>query len=111
MDRGWLKYEADPKHGRDLMEEEGLEDESNTVVSPAVKPRAGAEDQEAEELEREEAKRYRGGAAKLNYLGHDRPDLQYATKEICQGMAKPTAGGKGKIKRAVRFLAGSRRMV
>ena len=87
-----LEYEADPKHVRDLMEEEGLEDESKTVVSPAVKPRAGAEDQEVEELGREEAKGFRGGAAKLNYLGHDRPDLQYATKEICRYMVKPRFG-------------------
>ena len=89
-----LEYEADPKHVSDLMEAEGLEEDSKTVVSPVVKPRTAMEDKEEEELGKEEAKEFRGGAARFNYLGHDRPDLQHATKEICQGMAKPTAGGE-----------------
>ena len=72
-----------------------LDERSNTVVSPVVKPKTKAEDEESEELGREEVKEYRGAAAKFNYLGSDRPDLQYATKEICQGMLGPRwkAGG------------------
>ena len=76
-----------------------------------VEPKSRLEDEESEELGREEVKEYRGEAAKLNYLGGDRPDLQYATKEICQGMARPTVEGKGRIKRAARFLAGARRLI
>ena len=106
-----VEYEADGKHIRDLMEAEGLNENSNTVVSPVVKSKSKLEDEESEELGREEVKEYRGEAAKLNYLGSGRPDLQYATKEICQGMARPTVEGKGRIKRAVRFLEGARRLI
>ena len=93
-----LEYEADGKHVRDLMEAEGLNENSKAVVSPVVKPKSKLEDEESEELGREELKEYRGEAAKLNYLGGDRPDLQYATKEICQGMARPTVEGNGEDK-------------
>ena len=71
-----LEYEADGKHVRDLMEAEGLNENSNTVVSPVVRPKSKLEDEESEELGREEVKEFRGAAAKFNYLGSDRPDLQ-----------------------------------
>ena len=32
---------------------------------------------------------FRGLAARLNYLSMDRPDLQYAAKEVCREMSKP----------------------
>ena len=88
-----------------IVDAEGLNERSKVVVSPVLKPRTKVEDEESEELGREEVKEYRGEAAKLNYLGGDRPDLQYATKEICQGMARPTVEGKGRTTRAARFLA------
>jgi hypothetical protein len=47
----------------------------------------------------------------LNYLGQDRSDIQFGVKMICQGMSRPTEGGKAKIKRVVRYLVGARRLV
>ena len=47
----------------------------------------------------------------MNYLGQDRSDIQYAVEMICQGMSTPTEGGRAKIKRAVRYLVGARRLV
>ena len=38
----------------------------------------------------EETTRYRAITARANYLAADRPDLMYAVKELCRGMAKPT---------------------
>ena len=35
--------------------------------------------------------RFRAIAARLNKLSLDRCDIQFATKEICREMAKPTA--------------------
>ena len=43
-----------------------------------------------EELEPREASIYRGVAARANYIAADRPDLMYAVKDICRGMAEPT---------------------
>ena len=82
------------------------------MVSAAVKARESEREANEKELEgREERTRFRGGAARLNYLGQDRPDLQFAAKEVCQGMSVPTVGGLGKIKRAVRYLVGAGRLV
>jgi hypothetical protein len=54
---------------------------------------------------------YRRMAARGNYLGADRVDIQYAVKEVCRGMAKPTVGHKRKLKRLVRYLRGRKRVV
>ena len=43
-----------------------------------------AEDDE-EEMSREDAKAYRGIAARLNYLSPDRMDIGYAVKEAARG--------------------------
>ena len=58
-----------------------------------------------------EATRFRALAARLNYLGQDRSDLQFASKEVCAGMAKPTVGHLKKLKRAGRYLLGVRAVV
>jgi hypothetical protein len=47
----------------------------------------------------------------MNYLGLDRSDIQYAVKMICQGISTPTEGGNTRIKRAVRYLVGAKRLV
>ena len=54
---------------------------------------------------------YRAIVVRLNCLGQDRSDIQYATKEICVGMARPTVGGMKKIKIAVRYLVGVKKVV
>ena len=36
------------------------------------------------------ARMFRSGAATGNYLGQDRPDAQFAVKEVCRGRAMPT---------------------
>ena len=62
-----------------------------------------------EELEAKQATKFRRGAAMLNYMSQDRPDLSFASKEISRGMAKPTEKDVVKLKRAIRYLAGHRR--
>ena len=92
--KGGLEYEADPKHRKDLMKDAGLDEGSKAATGPAVKERA--EDEQAEAVELQDAgekTKFRGGAAKLNYLGLDRPDLQFAAKGIAQKMAVPSMGG------------------
>ena len=54
---------------------------------------------------------YRALAARANYLAADRPDIQYAAKEICRGMSRPTVGDRRKLKRLARFLKGKPRVV
>ena len=42
---------------------------------------------------------FRGLAARANYVGQDRPDIQFATKEVCRGMARPTRSAMERMKR------------
>ena len=44
-------------------------------------------------------------------MSADRPEIQYATKEICRWMAKPSTGGVLALKRLGRYLEGRRRLV
>ena len=47
----------------------------------------------------------------MNYLGQDRTDIGFATKEISRGMATPTNGDWSKVKRLGRYLKGKPRVV
>ena len=64
-----------------------------------------------EELEGAEASKYRALAARANYLAQDRPDIQFATKEICRGMCTPTKGDVRKLRRLGRYLVTKPRMI
>ena len=68
-------------------------------------------EEEAEELGGLQAKEFRALAARANYLAADRADIQFAVKELCRGMAKPTRGDWRKIKRLGRYLIGKPRVV
>lgn len=52
-----------------------------------------------------------GMAARGNYLASDSVDIQYAVKELCQGMARPTVRDKKRLKRLGRYLKGRPRLV
>ena len=94
-----------------MMEAEGLQEDSKVAPGPAVKMDEEKEKLDEEELEEGERRGFRGKAARMNYLGQDRSDIQYGVKEICLGMSKPSVGGKAKIKRMVRYLVGAKRLV
>ena len=46
--------------------------------------------EESEELSGESATSFRALAARANFLAIDRPDMSFAVKELCRGMAHPT---------------------
>ena len=64
-----------------------------------------------EELSPSDTTRYRATAARANYLAADRPDIMYAVKELCRGMAKPTRLHWHKLKRLGRYLLENRRTI
>ena len=51
-----------------------------------------------------EATAYRGCAARANYLGLDRPDVQYSAKEISRYMSNPHESNVVALKRLARYL-------
>ena len=62
-------------------------------------------------LNGEESTTYRALAARANYLAMDRPDIGYATKELCRHFQAPTKESVESLRRLVRYLAGRPRLV
>ena len=99
-----VEYQADPKHAKLIIKAMALNFGSRSVESLIEREMF---DEEAEkELNKEDASKFRQVAARLNYLAVDRPDLQFPTKEICRGMAKPQQKHLGMLKRIARYLVG-----
>ncbi len=105
-----FEYGADQRHGEILVRTLKLE-ESKAVNTPGEAGKPWLEGEEKEALDMAKAAEYRALAARANYLAADRPDIQYATKEVCTGMATPTVGDRRKLKRMGRFLAANPRVV
>ena len=106
-----LEYEADAAQRRRIWEAEGLEEDPKAAPSPAVKEDNGKAEPDETDLVADEHRRFRSEGATLNYLGQDRSAIQFAVKDICQGMSRPTEGGKARIKRVARYLVGAKRLV
>ena len=62
-------------------------------------------------LEKGDAKVFRGVAARLNYMGPDRPDMQYAIKECARCMANPRVCDWSLLKKVGRYLLHRPRLV
>ncbi len=54
---------------------------------------------------------FRGSAARGNYVSADRIDCQFACKEVCRWMSKPTQQSWKALKRLCRYLSGLPRLV
>ena len=106
-----LEYEADPRQAEKLIESIGLSgDNVRSTVTPGLKCTKEQVDEE-KDLEPHEHTPYRGNGARCNFLGPDRPDIQYSAKEICRWMSSPTIVGRDALKRLCRFLVGKKRFV
>ena len=86
-DKG-LEYEADPRQSEKLIEECGMTG-VNTVATPGV-PLSLDQVERDPPLPAHLHTAFRGSAARANYLAADRPDCQFAAKEVCRWMAAPT---------------------
>lgn len=84
---GW-EYEADQRHGEFIVQALGLEG-AKGVTSPGEEAKAWLELEDAKLLDTTKASEYRALEARANYLASDRPDIQYAVKEICRTMSQP----------------------
>ena len=62
-------------------------------------------------LSREEATLFRALSARANFLSQDRPDINFATKELCREFAVPNQKSYLRLKRLIRYLVGLPRLV
>ena len=99
-------YEPDTRHAEVLVRELGLE-AAKTLSTPAADKRYESE----ELLDHERFKKYQSLCARANFLAIDRIDIQYAAKECCRAMSRPTMRDWAKLKRLGRYIAGSPRLV
>ena len=104
-----IEYEADPRQVEKLLAECGLAG-ANSVATPGVRA-SFAEAESDEPLSSRQHTAFRGAAARANYLAADRVDCQFAAKEICRFMAKPTKYSWEALRRLCRYLAGLPRLV
>ena len=104
-----LEYEADPRQVEKLVEELELVG-CNSCVTPGLKP-LPEQFVEDKPLEVSMFTKFRALAARANYLSADRPDCQYAAKEICRWMSSPSELSMAALKRFGRYLLGRPRLV
>ena len=122
-----LEYEPDQRHAEILIKEfgvtkavatPGLKDECKKASDPTEYNEENGQcdnfkksNDEAQLLNKTDAKRFRGCAARANYLAQDRPDIQFSVKEITRSMANPRDADWCLLKRLARYLLGAPRAV
>ena len=62
-------------------------------------------------MEPEDATKFRGVAARANFLSLDCPDLQFPVKQMSREMAKPMAGSWKRMKKIARYLVNRKRVI
>ena len=105
-----IRYEADQRHAEILIDSLGLKG-AKGVDTPGAVEHKMMDDGEPEFLPADQVTLYRAAAARCNFLGLDRPDIQYAAKEVSRGMAKPTVDDMTRLKRLARYLIKHPRLV
>ena len=107
-----IEWEADPKHRRVVLEYFGLkEDHSDGLSYNGDMDRKEDADYEREEVDKYEAKVFRGLVARINFLSQDCPELQYPAKELSREMNKPKVGSWKRLKKVARFMLKRQRIV
>jgi len=108
-----IEFEGDQKHSRILLDEWKMEN-SRSVSSPGTADeKANLEVKKMEEalVDPDMCKPFRRAAARISYMALDRADLAFSEKEVSRGMANPTQGDVVRLKRVIRYLMGSPRVV
>ena len=104
-----IEYEADPRQAEKLVAECGMVN-VNPVGTPGVRL-SFKQCEDDKELPARLHTAFRGAAARANYLAADRLDCQFAAKEVCRWMSRPTEGSWNALKRLCRYLVGLPRLV
>ena len=99
-----IEYEADEQHAQKVWSGCGLESTSTGLDTPSIREDSGNHNEDDECLNPQDVKEFRGLVATANYSAQDPPDIQFATKEVCRCMLKPTRRCWVKLKRIARYL-------
>ena len=102
LTRDGLEIEADKRHAEAIIEQMGVK-KGKSVTTP-VDTGKKEEGSIEEALGVEDARIFRGLAARLNYLAQDRPDLKFAALKASKRMSTPTERDWEILKRVARYL-------
>jgi hypothetical protein len=105
------ELEGDPRHAELVVEQLGVQDLPSLSAPGIDCVEADAGDEDDIELDAVKAKLYRGIAARCKHLAVERPELQFAVKELCREMSRATIGSRSKLVRVGRYLKGHPRLV
>ena len=105
-----LEYEADPRQAEKLLRDLKVDEGVKSVGTPGVKTMREQLEGDVP-LPYDKSSPYRAVVARANYLSADRPDLQYASKEVCRWMSTPAETALTALKRVGRYLEWHNRMV
>ena len=108
-----------------MLEALGLQEDSKSLAAPGVRENEARGSQFGVEQEADrtggawprvgrgidEDYKFRAIAARLNYMAADMPDVQYACKEACREMSRPTEASWEKVKKIGRYLVRRKRAV
>ena len=96
-----IELEPDPRHAEILMQQCGLDGNSNSVTTRGIKRVLATAEEPVDPTDRTV---YRSRVMRLCYLAADRIDIQFAAKELARSMQNPTASDSEAVKRCVRYL-------
>jgi hypothetical protein len=97
-DEGYT-YEPVVRHAEILINEHGVEN-ANQVNAPA----SHVHNESDELLDHGRFKKYQCLCARLNFLAVGRADWQYAAKECCRAMSRPTMKDRAKLQQIGRYV-------
>ena len=95
-------WEADPRRAELVVQAFHLT--GTRVTTPGTKERAADAEKGDLPLESEDVALYRSVAMRAAYLSMDRPDIQYACRELAKAVASPTQRHMTALKRLARYL-------
>ena len=98
-----LVYEADQRHSEIIIEQLGLNHTNGTVTTPGAKMIKSDNDDD-DLLEPQMATKYRALVARANFVASDRPDVQFAVKELAKDMANPKQSSWVALSRLGKYL-------
>ena len=101
------QLEADPRHVEIITRSLGLPSGSHGLTTPGVKDPGGDPDAPASM----EATEYRSLVMRAAYLSLDRPELQFAVKDLCRNLVSPSQRDQCALKRLGRFLLQTPRLL
>ena len=71
---------------------------------------ADEDDNDSQALTGGDITRYKALVARISYLSQDRPDLKFASMQVCFAMAKSSVWDMERVKRMGRYFAGKPRV-